>query len=59
MSKYTALRVATDDDLVYELEIRGFPEELTKPLREFLSQPVADEVRLIAWCHAEQMEDRQ
>ena len=49
LKKLGSLGRVTDGELVYELEIRGFPEELTKPLRDFLSQPVADRNRLEAW----------
>ena len=39
----------SDDDVVYELELRGFPEELTKPLRDYVNQPVPCWSRLAAW----------
>jgi hypothetical protein len=43
------LSVIEDEVLVRELGIRGFPEELTKPLRDFLRQPIATPWALREW----------
>lgn len=36
----------------------GFPKELTKPLRDFLSQPVADYAHLAVWQRNAEAEAR-
>lgn len=43
------LSLIEDEVLVQELELRGFPEELTKPLRDFLRQPIATPWALREW----------
>lgn len=44
-----SLSAATDEMLIWELEIRGFPEELVQPLRDFVRQPTPSYARLAVW----------
>jgi hypothetical protein len=46
------------EDVVWALECLGFPKELTKPLRDFLSQPVADYAHLAVWQRNAEAEAR-
>lgn len=40
-----------DGDILRELEIRGTPEEVLKPFREYLTQPVPDIYKYDLWIH--------
>lgn len=40
-----------DEDILRELEIRGIPEEVLKPFKEYLAQPVPDYEMLETWLN--------
>lgn len=49
LMRWQMIAEMSDEDLLWELECRGYPEELLKPLRDFVRQPVPDRVRLALW----------